>query len=189
MCRILHVQAGRRDVLVHVGENLRRLRQAAGLSQTALAEASGISRRTIINLEAGEANVSLAGLDRLAGALDATFVDLVGPPAAAPHSIGAVAWRGAAPESAAVLLGSAPARSEAQLWSWTLGPGERYDAEPDPAGWHELVVVTEGRLLIERDEGPATLAPGEHAIYSSAQTYAYVNVHDGVTRFIRTVVS
>jgi transcriptional regulator with XRE-family HTH domain len=189
MCRILHMQGGRRDVLVHVGENLRRLRQAAGLSQTALAEASGISRRTIINLEAGEANISLSGLDRLADALGATFVDLVAAPAAPAGHISAVAWRGSAPESEAVLLGSAPARAEAQLWSWALAAGDRYDAEPDPAGWHEMVVVTEGALLIERDEGPTTLTPGEHAVYSSAQAYAYVNVHEGATRFIRIVVS
>ena len=89
------------------------------------------------------------------------------------------------------MLGSAPARSEAQSWSWALGPGERYDAEPDPAGWHEMVVVTEGRLHIERDrdQGPVTLARGDHAVYSTAQAYAYVNAHDGVTRFLRNVVS
>ena len=183
------MQPAPRDVLVHVGENLRRLRQAAGLSQTTLAEAAGISRRTVINLEAGEANISLSGLDRLAEALGATFVDLVSAPAASPRRIEAVAWRGVRPESAAVLLGSAPARSEAQLWSWALAAGERYDAEPDPPGWHEMVVVTEGRLRIERDEGPATLGPGDYAIYSSVQAYAYVNVHDATCRFLRVVVS
>jgi transcriptional regulator with XRE-family HTH domain len=183
------MQTGSPDVLIHVGANLRRLRQATGLSQTALAEAAGISRRTIINLEAGEANISLSGLDRLAEALGATFVDLVSAPTAPTRRIEAVAWRGASPDSTGVLLGSAPARSEAQLWSWALAAGDRYDAEPDPPGWHEMVVVTEGALLIERDEGPTTLRPGDYAIYSSAQTYAYVNVHDGATRFLRTVIS
>ena len=183
------MQTPRRDVLVYVGENLRRLRQAAGLNQTTLADAAGVSRRTIINLEAGEANISLSGLDRLAEALGITFVDLVGAPATSTRRIDAVAWRGGVPGSEAVLLGSAPAAHEAQLWSWALAAGERYDAEPDPAGWHEMVVVTAGRLRIERDEGPVELAPGDHAVYSSAQGYAYVNVHDGVTRFVRTVVS
>jgi hypothetical protein len=44
-------------------------------------------------------------------------------------------------------------------------------------------------LRIERDEGPTTLAPGDYAVYAGAQTYAYVNVHDSVTRFTRSVVS
>jgi quercetin dioxygenase-like cupin family protein len=52
-----------------------------------------------------------------------------------------------------------------------------------------MVVVTEGRLRVDRDQGPVTLAPGDHAIYSSTQAYAYVNAHHGVTRFIRNVVS
>ena len=180
---------GRRDVLVHVGENLRRLRQAAGLNQATLAEAAGVSRRTIINLEAGEANISLSGLDRLADALGATFVDLVGAPSGSTRRIDAVAWRGAAAGSRAVLLSSAPAHHEAQLWSWVLAAGERYDAEPDPAGWHEMIVLIEGTLRIERDEGVAVLETGDHAVYSSAQTYAYVNAHEGLTRFTRVVIS
>jgi transcriptional regulator with XRE-family HTH domain len=183
------MQPPRRDVLAHVGDNLRRLRQAAGMSQTALAETSGISRRTIINLEAGEANISLSGLDRLADALGTTFVDLVSAPTAPTRSIHAVAWRGSGPESEAVLLGSAPAHREAQLWSWALAAGDRYDAHPDPPGWHEMVLVTAGALVIDRDEGSTTLAPGRHAIYSSAQSYSYVNVHPGVTRFIRVVLA
>jgi transcriptional regulator with XRE-family HTH domain len=175
-------------VLAHVGDNLRRFRQEKGLSQSALASASGVSRRTIINLEAGEANISLSGLDRLAGALGASFVELVSAPTASTQAIDELAWRGR-PGSEAVLLGSAPARREAQLWSWTLAAGDRYDAEPDPAGWHEMVVVTEGRLRIERAEGPTTLEAGDYAVYSSAQKYSYVNAADDVTRFVRTVVS
>jgi hypothetical protein len=52
-----------------------------------------------------------------------------------------------------------------------------------------MVLVTEGRLRIDLDEGPTTLTAGAHAIYSSAQSYAYVNVHPGVSRFTRIVVA
>lgn len=179
----------RSDVLTFVGENLRRLRRQAGLSQAALAESSGISRRMIVGLEGGETNISLSSLDRLAEALGTGFVELVSDPDAHSRRVDAVAWRGTRPESEAVLLGSVPAHHEAQLWSWVLGPADRYTAEPDPAGWHEMVAVTEGRIRIELEEGPITVEAGGFAIYSSAQTYAYANDHDGVSRFIRTVVS
>ncbi len=179
----------RSDVLSFVGENLRRLRRRAGLSQAALAENSGISRRMIVSLEGGETNISLSSLDRIAEALGTGFVELVSDPAAHRRSIDALAWRGERPESQAVLLGSVPARAEAQLWSWILGPGDTYSAEPDPAGWHEMIAVTAGRVRIDLREGPVTVQAGGFAIYSSAQTYAYVNVHDGITRFLRTVVS
>ena len=189
MSNILHSQGARSDVLAHVGENVRRLRQQAGLSQAALAEASGISRRMIVQVEKGDTNISLSSLDRLAEALDASFVDVVSDPAAHTRRINAVAWRGAAQDSLAVLLGSVPATAEAQLWSWSLGIGERYDAEADPEGWHEMVAVIEGQLRVEREEGPVVISAGDYTIYSSAQAYAYVNVGEGVTRFFRTVVS
>ncbi|MBP2298742.1 helix-turn-helix domain-containing protein [Azospirillum picis] len=175
-------------MLAHVGANLRRLRQRAGLSQAALADASGISRRMIVNLEAGDTNVSLSSLDRLAEALGATFVEVVSDPAAESRRIEAVAWRGHGAESKAVLLGSVPARSEAQLWHWSLGPGERYAAEPDPEGWSEMVFVMQGCLRIELAEGERLVKAGDFAIYGSSQPYAYVNAADMVTLFIRNVV-
>lgn len=185
----LHSPAPRADVLAFVGENLRRLRQRAGLSQVALAEASGISRRMIVDVEGGGTNISLSSLDRLGEALGASFVELVSDPAAHPERINAVAWRGGQPQSVAMLLGSVPARREAQLWSWTLAEGERYQAEPDPPGWHEMIVVTEGCLAIERAEGDTLVAAGAYVIFGSDQPYAYRNAHAGTTRFIRNVVS
>ncbi|MEU6128417.1 XRE family transcriptional regulator [Saccharopolyspora sp. NPDC047091] len=177
------------DVLVHVADNLRRLRHATGRSQSELAADAGLSRRTIINLEAGEANISLSGLDKLAHALGTNLVELVSPPSAPPDRIDATAWRGAHPDSRAVLLGSAPARDEAQLWTWSLAAGDRYDAEPDPAGWHEMVFVTAGRLRIEREDQVAVIEVGDYAIYSSAQRYSYVNDAAETTTFVRNVIS
>ena len=45
--------SSRASVLQHVSHNVRRLRQAAGLSQSALAECSGVSRRMLVAIEAG----------------------------------------------------------------------------------------------------------------------------------------
>jgi len=189
MSNILRSQDSRGDVLAHVANNLRRLRRAAGLSQSALAEASGISRRMITNLEGGDTNISLSSLDRLAEALGVDFIAIVTDPDASSRRIEQVAWRGRDATSEAVLLGSVPASREAQLWRWSLAPGERYTAEPDPAGWHEMITVTEGCLRIELAEGGLTIEEGDFAIYSSAQAYAYVNKGDVPVRFIRNVVS
>ena len=56
------------SVLEHVAENVRRLRTAAGLSQQALAETADVSRRMLVGIESGDANVSLNTLDRIAEA-------------------------------------------------------------------------------------------------------------------------
>lgn len=177
-------------VLAHVGSNLRRARQEAGLSQAALAERSGISRRTIVNAEAGEANISLTGVDRLADALGTTFTALVSAPGTHPAAINEVTWRGEDPASVAVLLSSVPAQTEAQLWTWTLGPGERYEAQPDPDGWHEILLVTAGTLLLERGGDVTPLDVGQHLAFSTSQPYAYANARDAEpATFTRIVVS
>ena len=189
MVRMQDPTPPRDDVLSHVGRNLRRLRHRAGLSQQALADAAGLSRRMIVSLEGGDTNISLSSLDRLAAALGAGFVDLVSDPDAETRRIEAVAWRGAEAGSVAMLLGSVPARRDAQLWSWTLAPGDVYRAEPDPQGWHEMVWVSAGRLRIDLAEGPVTLSAGEFVIYGSDQDYAYANDGPETARFLRVVVA
>ncbi len=95
----------RASVLQHVSQNVRRLRHAAELSQTALAEKSGVSRRMLVAIEAGEKNVSLTTLDRVAEALDVAFSDLIqAPDARDPSRINELAWTGTIPGSRAVLL-------------------------------------------------------------------------------------
>lgn len=177
------------EVLAHVSANVRRFRAAADLSQAALADRAGISRRTVVKLEAGEANISLSGLDQLAEALGVTFVDLVASSAAPRTDIDEVTWRGDGADSVAMLLASVPAGKETQLWTWALAPGDRYDAEPDPAGWHEMLLVTEGAIRIDREDGATELRAGDHLAFSSAQHYSYTNIGDRPARFVRVVVS
>lgn len=186
----MHMQTdGGSEVLAHVSKNVRRLRLAAGLSQMALAELSGVSRRTVIKLEAGEANVSLTGLDHLADALGATFVDLVAAPAAPRTNISEVMWRGQGVHSVATLMASVPASREAQLWGWELASGDRYDGEADPLGWSELILVFEGELCVEKESGTTELRAGEHHAFSTSQKYSYINASEQTTRFARIVVS
>jgi transcriptional regulator with XRE-family HTH domain len=52
-----------------VGGNLTFERARAGLSQSGLSDASGVSRQTISEIERGTINTNLDVLDRLAGAL------------------------------------------------------------------------------------------------------------------------
>lgn len=187
---MMHMQIdGAPRVLAHVSANVRRFRMAADLSQSALADRAGISRRTVIKLEAGEANIGLTGLDHLADALGVTFVDLVAAPTTRHSDIREVAWQGETPGSVAVLLASVPAAKDAQLWSWTLEPGDRYDAEPDPAGWSEMLLVSEGSICIATEDGTIRLNAGDHLAFPTSQRYAYINDADARGRFIRVVVS
>lgn len=65
------------DLQLVLGENLRRLRTARGLSQEALASVSGINRNYIGGVERGERNVTLTTLARFAAVFDVDPADLL----------------------------------------------------------------------------------------------------------------
>ena len=52
-----------------VGKNIETLRKKAGLSQNALAKASGLSRMSIVRYETGERSPTIANLEKVASAL------------------------------------------------------------------------------------------------------------------------
>ncbi|MDH0647696.1 XRE family transcriptional regulator [Pseudomonas sp. GD03867] len=179
----------RASVLQHVSQNVRRLRGDAGLSQAALAERSGVSRRMLVAIEAGEKNVSLTTLDLIAEALGVAFSTLIqAPDRRDPSRIEELAWAGEHPGSRAVLLGSSPARREVELWEWTLAPGECYASEADASGWSEQIYVTEGRLTLIIEHAQRQLDKGEFFIFPSDCRYAYRNDGEEPVRFVRNVV-
>ena len=182
-------QAEAGGVLAHLATNLRRLRQAAGLSQEELGRLSGLSRRMVNGVEAGGTNISLANLDHVAAALNVAFVDLVQPPRQPHDSLRVLMWQGVSPASQAVLLGAAPASRQVELWSWTLAPGERYDAQADPPGFSEMLYVLEGELQLVLAAETKWLATGDFFVFSSAQAYSYVNAGASTVRFTRNVAS
>ncbi|MNN18919.1 Cupin domain protein [compost metagenome] len=98
-------------------------------------------------------------------------------------------WQSESQASQAVLLGAAPASRQVELWSWTLAPGERYDAQADPAGFSEMLYVLEGTLQLVLAAETRQLATGEFFVFSSAQAYAYVNAGASTLRFTRNVAS
>jgi DNA-binding XRE family transcriptional regulator len=64
----------RSATLLEIGRNLRRVRTAAGLTQTALAKRSGMDRSYVSDLEAGHRNPTALTLQRLAKVLRVTPV-------------------------------------------------------------------------------------------------------------------
>jgi XRE family aerobic/anaerobic benzoate catabolism transcriptional regulator len=65
------------DVLVGFGARVRALRQQRGWTVQALAERSGVSRRFLMDVEAGRGNISIRRLADLARALDVAPADLL----------------------------------------------------------------------------------------------------------------
>lgn len=184
MSNILHSQAPS-TVLAHLAGNLRRYRQSQDLSQGALAEAAGVSRRMIAAIEGGDANASIATLDKLAAALGIRFADLVRAERADHTKIDEIAWQGESPQSKAVLLATVPAETEAELWTWSLAPGDGYTGTAFPG--HEIIYVLDGKLTIETDTGHRDVLAGNFHAQSLAEQRLYTNRGTTLVRFIRAI--
>lgn len=65
------------DVRQRLALNLRKLRQAKGLSQEEFADAAGLHRTYISDLERGARNPTIMVVERIARALQVSFGDLV----------------------------------------------------------------------------------------------------------------
>jgi transcriptional regulator with XRE-family HTH domain len=170
--------------LTHVAANVRTRRVALGMSQKALADASGVSLRMVGGIENGATSVSTATLDRIGIALGATLADLVTDPSATPSArIDRVGWVGEN-GGEGVLRWSINVRREVELWEWRLEPGERYQAAADPAGWHVMIFVVEGRLLLELETGTVEVSAASQ-VFDSAQAHAFVNPGKEPVRFFR----
>ena len=82
-----------RDVLLDaIGRRVRALRLEAGMTVRDFAERAALSPRFAHQLEAGEGNISIGGLARVAQALGRSLPELI-PPASDDHSLRADIWR------------------------------------------------------------------------------------------------
>jgi len=130
-------------------------------------------------LESGQANASLATLDKLAQALGTGFGSLVLPRPPAPFvpelpAQVAPVWddgRG----SSARLLASYPGASQIEVWHWDLAAGSAYQAEPDPPGTEQLVLVAAGRVALDVAGTHFALGPGAYVRVPTDHGYRYSN--------------
>jgi transcriptional regulator with XRE-family HTH domain len=170
--------------VARIGGRIRTLRKQRGWSVQQLAEASAVSRRMLTQIELGQANPSLATVDRIARALDSDFAALALPEGDI-EAEGTLVWQ-AQDGSRALLLG-ATQDPRAELWRWILAPGGHYDAEPDRPGAQEIHHVLSGRLTLALETGAQVVSAGQTAVIASDQKYAYVNDEAESVVFVRVV--
>jgi len=172
------------EFVTRIGGRIRGLRKERGWSVQQLADAGDVSRRMLTDIELGQANPSLATVDRIAHALDTDFAALA-LPGGEPDVEGTLVWQ--APDgSRAVLLG-ATTKPRAELWRWRLAAGGRYEAEPDQAGAQEIHHVISGRLTLALAAGTRVVSAGQSAVITSDQEYAYANETAEPVVFVRVV--
>jgi transcriptional regulator with XRE-family HTH domain len=155
------------------------LRKSKQQSFDELAARSGVSKGMLVQIEQGRANPSIATLCRLAGGLGVSVAELIstGDESKSPVSVVApdktrTLWKGPNGGSATLLVGS-EGPDMLELWSWTLQPGERFEARPHSVGTLELVHVQQGSLALEVDGVAHIVVAGASAFAHTDRPHAY----------------
>jgi transcriptional regulator with XRE-family HTH domain len=179
------------EVIGIVSRRIQARRRERRLSLDQLSTRSGVSKGMLVQIERGATNPSIATLCKVAAALGTSIADLVeaaGPssasvvPAAGPR----VLWKGPKGGSATLLVGST-GPDMLELWTWELRPAERYDAIAHPAGTHELLHVTRGRLALTVDAITFALEAGRSASARTDRPHAYSCLGGRPVRFTMVV--
>jgi transcriptional regulator with XRE-family HTH domain len=170
-----------------IGARVRHHRRARNWTLDHLAEAAGVSRRALVNVEQGTANPGVATLLRLSDALGVGLPALVEPPTAAAVTVvrsgeGAVLWSGRS-GGRGVLVAGSEAPDVLELWDWTLAPGDRHATEAHARGTRELVHVRQGRLTLQVGDETVGLARGDAASFRGDEPHEYRNEGTAAARF------
>jgi XRE family transcriptional regulator, regulator of sulfur utilization len=160
----------------HLAANVRRLREARGLSQQQMARLAGIPRPTWASLESGSANPTLHVLGRAAAALAVSIEELIGPPRTAARRFAA----GEQPERRRQGARIRPLVPEAipglEIARMELVPGGQLGGIPHTPGTREYLTCESGRIELVASGERWELGPGDALVFRGDQRHAYRNL-------------
>jgi transcriptional regulator with XRE-family HTH domain len=162
--------------------NVRRLRDARGLTLQQLADRAGVAKTTLYKIEARRGNPTLdtlvalaaffaVGLDELVGAGDERVVDVV------RAGSGGVDISGTA-SRAALLRSMMIGGTLVEVVEAEIHPGLSETAVSHGAGAREHVLVRHGRVIAGPVGHEVELGPGDYATYPSDRPHRWSNRGD-----------
>lgn len=170
-----------------IGQNVRRHRVALGWSQDALAEASDLSKGTVVAIEQQRANPSVATLCALSEALNVGLSTLLEAPASPhvklrPADAAIELWRTDGGSHARLLLGTDPPNA-IELWHWEVQPGDAFDGGAHPRGTIETLHVLDGALTVTVGDRTVRAASGDSLAFEATVPHRYACEGEAAVRF------
>jgi transcriptional regulator with XRE-family HTH domain len=170
-----------------IGGRVRRERQFRRWTLDELADAAGVSRRMLVNVEQGAVNPSVGTLLRISDALGVGLPALVEPPQRKQAKVtrsgeGATLWSSES-GGRGVLMAGTDSPNVLELWDWTLGPGDSHGSEAHSAGTKELLQVQEGAIVIQVADESFTLSTGDALTFAGDVPHSYANPSAESARF------
>ncbi|MFB7428211.1 helix-turn-helix domain-containing protein [Streptomyces hydrogenans] len=160
-----------------LAHNVRTARTRAGLSLDELGRRAKVSKGALVGLEKAQGNPNFATLVRLADTLGVSVSALMeGGHEQRVRVVSADAvmplWKGERGSEARLMLTTA-GPAPAEVWRWTLEPGEEYPSHPHQAGVVETVSVTAGEMVLVVDGTEYPVATGQTATFDADTTHTY----------------
>jgi XRE family transcriptional regulator, regulator of sulfur utilization len=159
----------------HLGDNVKLLRDARGLTQARVAKLAGIPRATWANLESGAANPTLSVLHRVAVALQVSIEELISTPRASCRLYPRGSLPVRTPGQAVIrrLLPDPVAGMEMDRIE--LPARARFSGVPHTPGTREYLTCETGELVLTAAGAEWKLAPGDVIVFRGDQRHAYHN--------------
>jgi transcriptional regulator with XRE-family HTH domain len=170
-----------------IGARVRQERQSRGWTLDQLAEAAGVSRRMIINVEQGSVNPSVGTLLRISDALGVGLPALVEAPQPKPVKVtrrgeGATLWHGES-GGRGVLVAGTERPDVVELWDWTLAPGDHHATEAHTPGTKELLQIQQGTITLAVADQSINLDAGDAVSFPGDVAHSYANPGTEPARF------
>ncbi len=167
------------DLAPVVGKNLRRLRTERGLSLERLAQASGVSRAMLGQVELGQSAPTINVLWKIARAVDVPFSALITSSA----TVGAKILRASQAKRLLSHDGSFSSRAlfpfdeprRVEFYELTLAPKGVESADAHAPGTMENLVVSQGRVEIDVKGVTHALETGDAILFEADAPHVYRN--------------
>jgi transcriptional regulator with XRE-family HTH domain len=176
----LKLSAVEADVAARLGANITQLREARGLTQVQIAKLAGVPRATWANLESGNANPTLAVLNRAAAALQVTIEELIRAPRPAVKHFPAGSLPTKARGDVAIRKLLPDPIPGMEIDRMELPARARLVGIPHVPGTTEYLTCERGEIVLVASGESYALAPGDVVVFRGDQRHSYANPGDRV---------
>ena len=172
------------EITRHLGGRVKQLRADRGWSLEALANASGVSRSMLSQIERENANPTLAVTLRIARAFGMELGELLQSPSASSkisviRSNDRTYHYRSEKDIRIRTLSPLHLEKDVELYEVQLQPGGALRSAPHFEGTREFITVVKGRIRLESGGDAEELDPGDSASYRADVPHAIINASRG----------
>ncbi len=168
----------------HLGRRVKKLRGDRGWSLDNLAQASGVSRSMLSEIEREKANPTLAVTYRIASAFGMGIAELIETSERqAAIQVVRTTDRGQVYRSdkncQIRTLSPLNLEKDVEFYEVTVRPGAELRSTPHYEGTREFLTVEKGSIRLESADDSADLQPGDSATYRADVPHSIINIGEG----------